>query len=383
MTSRAEAVQGRVAEGFDAVGDVFQQTLDLSRGGAAFAAVVDGELVVDLWGGSADDEAGRPWAEDTVQLVFSGTKGLVAVCLLLLIERGALRLEEPVSRYWPEFAAAGKEHVLVRDAVSHLAAVPGLRRPLGYRDLLEGDRMTGELAAARPFWQPGTRLAYHALTYGWLCAELVRRVDGRSIGRFFADEVSEPLGLELWIGLPAELEPRVARLYRTDDYEITVLGDEPEPRLEGVYGAMLACAVEPWNEPAFHRAEIAAANAIGTARSIARLYGCLARGGEIDGVRLLAPETVKVGRAELSRGPCAITRRPYAFGTGFELQTELAALGPPQDAFGHTGSGGSRHGAWPSLRVGFSYAMSELRGERHDDRARGLLGALHRAAAQG
>ncbi len=360
----------RLADGYEGVAEAFRETLVDSKGGSAFAAYVDRELVVDLWGGSAD--GGTPWREDTLQLVFSGTKGLVATCLLILLERGELALDEPVRSYWPEF---GNEEVLVRHVVSHTAGLPGLRQWFELDDLLDGARMAQRVAAEPPLWPPGSRLAYHALTFGWLCGELVLRVDGRSVGTFLAEEVAAPLGLELWIGLPPQLEPRVACLHRADDYEVTFLGDEPEPLMQAVYGPLVRGEVDAWNEPAFHRAEIPAANAIGTARAIAHLYGCLACGGE----PLLSEETVRTGRAELSRGTCAVTRRPYAFGVGFELQTELEALGPPEDAFGHTGSGGSSHGAWPSKRVGFSYAMTELRSERSDDRARRVLAALHEA----
>ncbi|HXY81797.1 MAG TPA: serine hydrolase domain-containing protein [Gaiellaceae bacterium] len=371
MSSPGGEVNGHVAAGFERVADEFGRTLDEGRG-AAFAAFAGGEPVVDLWGGLADGEAGAPWHEDTTQLVFSGTKGLVAVCLLLLLERGALDLEAPVARYWPELAAPG---VLVRHVVSHTAGLPGLRRGFGAADLLDRRRLALELAAEPPFWPPGARLAYHAFTYGVLCDELVRGVDGRSVGRFFAEEVAGPLSLELWIGLPAVLEPRVARLHRAESYGPTSLGDEPDPLLEAIYGGLLGDEF-PWNEPAFHEAEIPAANAIGTARSIARLYSSLVDGGD-----LLSPETLALGRRELSRGTCAITGRPYAFGVGFELQTDLRTLGPPPSAFGHTGSGGSSHGAWPDKRVGFSYAMNELRSEAEDDRARRLLAALHEAVA--
>ena len=373
MSRAAAELHGRVAGGFERVADELLAAVD--GPGAAFAATVDGEPVVDVWSGEADD-AGTAWREDTLVLVFSGTKGLVAVCLLILVDRGLLELDAPVARYWPEFAAAGKEGVLVRHVVSHEAGLPGLLPPVTAADLLDGDGMAARLAAAAPLWEPGTRLAYHALTYGWLCAELVRRIDGRSLGVFFADEVAAPLALDLWIGLPPELEDRVATLRRAEDFGITYLGDEPEPLLEALYGALLGSFV--WNEPAYHEAEIPAANAIGAARSIARLYGCLACGG----APLLSPETVRLGRSELSRGPCAVTRRPYAFGVGFELQTELLALGPAADAFGHTGSGGSRHGAWPDSRVGFSFAMSELRGEEGDDRGRRILEALAEAVAR-
>ena len=368
MSSRAEAV-GTVA-------DEFQRILEESpHSGAAFAAFADGQVVVDLWGGIADPASGAEWQEDTIQLVFSGTKGLVATCMVMLLDRGALSLDAPVSRYWPAFAAAGKQDVTVRQVVSHTAGVPGLRDGFRSDELLDGERMADRVAAEAPYWPPGSRIAYHALTYGWICDALVRAVDGRSVGRFFAEEVAEPLGLELWIGLSAELEPRVAPLTAAPDFGITYLGDEPEPLLATVFGGLLERPIR-WNEPAFHAAEIPGANAIGTARSIARLYACLAGGGELEGVRLLSEEAMQLGRIELARGSCAITRRPYAFGVGFELQTELARFGPPADAFGHTGSGGSSHGVWPEAGIGFSFAMNELQPEGRDDRAKRLLSAL-------
>jgi CubicO group peptidase (beta-lactamase class C family) len=333
-----------VAAGFEPVAE------QVEADGGAFAAVVDGELAVDLG--------------DGLHMIFSGTKGLVAVCLLMLIDRGSLDVDAPVARYWPGF----RDDVLVRHVVSHTAGLPGLRRGFAAHELLDGRRLAAEIALEEPFWPPGSRLAYHAFTYGWLCDELVRRIDGRSVGRFFADEVAAPLELELWIGLPPEQEPRVAGLVRADGYGLTALGDRAEPLLRALYGALWDGEF-PWNDPAFHQAEIPAANAIGSARSIAQLYGSLGR--------VLSAEALRLGRTELSRDLCAVTHRPYAFGVGFELQTELRALGPPPAAFGHTGAGGSRHGAWPNERVGFSYVPNELRSEADDDRGRRLLRALH------
>jgi CubicO group peptidase (beta-lactamase class C family) len=344
-------VHGHVAVGFEAAAEAFERTAS----GGAFAAVVDGRPVVDVWC--------APWREDTIQLIFSGAKGLVAVCLVMLIDRGALDLDAPVAHYWPEFAA---DDVLVRHVVSHTAGLPGLRRGFATRELLDGRRLARELADEEPFWQPGTRLAYHAFSFGWLSDELVRRVDGRSVGRFFADEVAAPLGLELWIGLPREEEPRVARLERAAGYGFVGEG----PMLGALYGELLDGPF-PWNDPAFHQAEIPAANAIGTARSVARLYGSLEQ--------LLSSDAVRMSRTELSRDRCAITGRPYAFGVGFELQTELGSFGPVANAFGHTGSGGSVHGAWPDQRVGFSYATNELRSESDDGRAQGIFAALYEA----
>jgi CubicO group peptidase (beta-lactamase class C family) len=351
-------VHGRVADGFGAVADEFGRTLGPDSG-AAFAAVVDGEPVVDVWGGAG-------WREDTLALVFSGSKGLVAVTLLLLIERGALELEAPVTSYWPEFAA---QDVLVRHVVSHTAGLPGLRRGFAAEELLDGRKLAAELAVQKPFWPPGTRLAYHAFSFGWLCDELMRRVDGRSVGRFLADEVAGPLGLELWVGLPPEQEPRVVPLAPAAGYGITFVG-EPDPLLDALYGELLRGPFR-WNDAAFHRAEIPAANGIATARSIARLYAALPT--------LLGNDVLDVGRIELARDLCAVTGRPYAFGVGFELQTELATLGPPVNAFGHTGSGGSRHGGWPDERVGFSYIPGALRAEAEDVRARRILAALYDA----
>jgi CubicO group peptidase (beta-lactamase class C family) len=346
-----------VAPGFEPVAEAFERTL--GSGGAAFAAYADGELVVDLHGG-ADVRA------DSLYPIFSGTKGLVAVCLLRLVERGALQLDAPVARYWPAF---DKPDVLVRHVVSHTAGLPGLRRGLTRADLLDGQRYAADLAVEPVFWPPGTRLAYHALSYGALCDALIRNVDGRSTGAFFAEEIAAPLELELWIGLPAAKEPRVAELRRAEGYG-PVSPPEPEPLMAVLYGDLLTGPFV-WNEPAVHQAEIPAANAIGTARSIARLYGRLDR--------VLAEETIQLGCTELARDRCAVTARPYAFGAGVELQTELASFGPVPGAFGHTGTGGSVHGAWRDERAGFSYVPTELRAEADDGRAQRVLAALAQA----
>jgi CubicO group peptidase (beta-lactamase class C family) len=369
---------GMTEPGFEGVAQAFEETLEGSLGGAAFAAFVDGRPVVDVWGGTADAEGGRPWEESTAAIIFSGTKGLIAVCMLELVERGLIDLDEPVARYWPEFAAAGKETVLVRHVLGHTAGVPGLMDSFSSDELIRPEEMTVRVAAEPPFWPPGERLAYHAFTYGWICGELIRRTDGRSAGRFLAEEVVEPLGLDAWLGLPEGLESRVAKLVARPDYVLTVVGDEPAPLLSAQYGRWDGGGTR-FNDPEFHRAEIPGGGGIATARSVARLYACLACGGALDGVVLLRPETVELGRTELSRGLCEITRRPYAFAAGFELTTELGRLGPEPDAFGHTGSGGSTHGAWPSLRTGFSYVMTELRPELADDRGRLVLAALRDA----
>jgi CubicO group peptidase (beta-lactamase class C family) len=349
-----------VAPGFEAVEAEFARVLEQSpAGGAAFAAVVDGRLVVDLWGGVG-------WRAETPAMIFSGTKGVVSMCLLRLLERGALELDAPVGRYWPELDADG---LLVRHVVSHTAGLYGLRRPRPLTELLDDRLMAEAVAAEPPYSRPGGELAYHALTWGWLCGELVRRVDGRSVGRFLAEEMVQPSELDLWLGLPQSLVPRVRPLVAAPDYGVAFVGDEPE-LLADVYCGTLGTF--PWNDPEVWGAEVPAVNAIGTASSLARLYGDLVSRNPV----VLQPRTVELGRTELSRGLCAVTKRPYAFGVGWELQA-VSPLGPPAEAFGHTGSGGSSHGAWPVERVGFSFVPGELWPEARDDRARRLLAALY------
>jgi CubicO group peptidase (beta-lactamase class C family) len=395
-TSRADRVRstdwavpagGLVLLGYEAVAEQFRLSFEQQgEHGAAFAAVVDGRLAVDLWGGCADRERGQPWRHDTLVGLFSGTKGLVATCLLLLVERGALDPERPVHAYWPEFAARGKEGILVRHLVSHHAGLPGLTTRVTPREATDDVRMARLLADQPAICPPGSRLYYHAMTFGWLCGELVRRVDGRSVGRFFADEVAGPLGLDAWIGLPAEHDARVAVLERGAGF-----GTQRRDGAAAHGGDRLAWSI--WaNPPRFatdpipanlrywRAAEVPGSNGTASARSLARLYGCLACGGMIDGVRLLQPQTIERGATCLARGVEPYVEETMAFGIGFQLQTEAARFGPAGVAFGHTGTGGSVHGAWPSSRVGFSYVTNTLReAGGADPRAVALLDALHDA----
>ena len=376
-----------MAPGFEPVAHQFARNL-IERGdqGAAFAAFADGRLVIDAWGGVADHDGRRPWQRDTLAGIFSGTKGLVATCLLLLIERGQLDLEMPVCAYWPEFAARGKDEILVRHVVSHQAGLPGITTAVTPEEACDSVRMAGLLANQPALWSPGTRFCYHALTFGWLCGELIRRVDGRTVGQLFHDDLAGPLGLDAWIGLPAEHEDRVAVLERGSgfgsqarDREATLAGDQVAWSIWG-NPPRFSSDPMPANTRRWHAAEIPASNGIATARSLARLYGCLARGGELEGIRVLAPRTLEQGRRCLARGVDPYVREHMAFGVGFGLQTEAMTLGPPGIAFGHTGAGGSVHGGWPELKAGFSYVTKTLReSEGPDPRSCALLQALHAA----
>jgi CubicO group peptidase (beta-lactamase class C family) len=378
------AVDGWVAPGFEPVAQAFASNFAQRHElGAAFAVTLRGEPIVDLWGGAADAAAGRPWRADTLQLIFSGTKGLVGLCMAMLVERGRLRLDDPVARHWPEFAAAGKEAITVAEVVSHRARLPGVRVAIGEQDLLDPQRMAALLAAQAPEPDPHLAFIYHPLTYGWLCGELVRRVDGRSVGRFLSEEVADPLGLELWLGLPEQLEPRVSTLRCEAGWgeamaaRFDAFADDPVWASINHNPELFGFDEMPWNRRAWHEAEIAGANAIGTARSIARLYGVLACGGALDGVRLLSADALAQATAPLASGTHPYTGERMSFGIGFELQTADARLGPIAHGFGHSGAGGSVHGAWPEHRVGFSYAMNEMRAHPcGDPRAGALLEAL-------
>lgn len=370
-------IRGTVARGFEPVAAEFERNFTERKDvGAAFAAVHKGRKVVDLWGGMA--APGTPWQQDTLQVIYSGTKGLIASCMLILIERGLIDLDAPVATYWPEFAANGKEKIRVRHVVSHRAGLPGIVYPLTSADIADFEKMETLLAAQAPSTDPEAYHSYHALTIGWLCGALIRRVDGRTLGRFFAEEVAAPLKLEAWIGLPESEEHRVGRMELDPDSPWTDAPPEDtthrtiwgNPPLFPTHGDLA------WNSRAYHAAEIGGAGGIATARAMARYYGCMADGGELDGIRILKPETIAAGLRLRSKFYDPFVVEPMAYGTVFAIQTEQGRFGPPADAFGHSGAGGSIHGGWPSSGTGFSYTMNQMRIDPDDTRSRYVLKAL-------
>jgi CubicO group peptidase (beta-lactamase class C family) len=374
-------ITGRVAAGYEPVREAFQAELDRDRGfGAAFAAVVDGDPAVELWGGLARQEPAVAWEMNTPVLIFSGTKGLTATCILMLLDRGRLALDAPVSRYWPEFGQAGKSAILVRHLLSHQAGLPAVEPPPTPAEAQQPVLMAGRLARQPAMWPPGDAITYHALTFGWLCDGLMRRVDGRSAGRFFAEEIAGPLGLDAWIGIPSVRQGQIAIMARAADYQVNfgAVAPEDERLLARIYaGGGIVGDRLMVNDGDFLRAEMPGVNGVATARSMARLYGCLARGGELDGIRLVSSETLRLAWAPLGAGLDRLMHKPLAFSTGYEIQSELQWYGPAVQAFGHSGAGGSVHGAWPHLRTGFSYAMNLMRRDDRDGRAQRILAALH------
>jgi CubicO group peptidase (beta-lactamase class C family) len=371
---RYARVREAFAKGFAARGEI----------GASVAVSVEGEPVVELWAGHADPARTRPWKRDTLVHLYSVTKGMTALCAHRLIEAGLLDLDAPVARYWPEFAAAGKETISVDWLLSHRAGLSALRTLLPPETLYDWDAMCSALAAEAPVLPPG-RLGYHPLTYGWLVGELVRRVDGRSVGRYFREEIAAPLGLDLQIGLAPADDARTA--------DITML--EPPPEMAAAFADIGDPAELPLLALAFanplgtgdhnctapRRAEIPAINGHGTAAALARVYGALACGGEVDGVRVLSPEAIARASAVRAEAVDALFGMPLRLGLGFWIsQPEVPGLafGPHEGAFGHPGAGGSLGFADPEARLGFGYVCNRMGSEVViDARPQALIDALY------
>ncbi|MGW2034105.1 serine hydrolase domain-containing protein [Streptomyces sp. NPDC001761] len=373
---RFAAVREAFADNFRARGEL----------GAAVAVTVAGRTVVDLWGGWADEARTRPWARDTVVNVWSTTKGPVALCAHILADRGLLDLDAPVAAYWPEFAAEGKDKVLVRHLLSHRAGLSGLREPHTLEDLYDWELTTGRLAAMAPWWEPGTRSGYHALTYGFLVGEVVRRVSGLRPGAFLEREVTGPLGLDFTVGLPERDSGRAARLVHPPAASRT----EQAAVFSQLAPAALAALTNPLvgaaeaNSPAWRAAEIPAANGHGTARAVAALYGVFAGGGSYGGRRILSPPAAE--RVREGQGSC----RDLVLGAGFEGDTEVGlglwlsgpqgSYGPNPRAFGHDGFGGSCGLADPDAGVSLGYVMNRMGPHiANDPRKTALVEALYSA----
>ncbi len=362
-------VKGTVEPGFAKVRDAFARNFeDLNESGAAVSIDHHGRKVVDLWAGVAGSPASAEWTEDTLAIVFSTTKGATAITALMLADRGALDLDAPVARYWPEFAAAGKGRIPVAMILNHQAGLPIVDAPLTLDDVLAGEPVVRALAAQRPIWEPGSRHGYHGLTYGWLVGELVRRVTSMSLGRFFASEVARPLGLDFWIGLPEAEERRVAPVVDgpppTDPAVIQLMAAFSDPgslfwRMCTMNGAIPVGAQDSnvYNSRRFHAAEIPAANGITTARSLARLYAATL--GEVEGVRLFGPETLRRALEVTSEGTDALLGVRTRFGLGFGRDGgDVRLLGP--DSYGSAGAGGSVGFADPPSGIAFGYLMKQM-----------------------
>lgn len=383
----------RVAEEFE------RNFAERGEVGAAVCVTVDGETVVSCWGGTANPATGAEWQANTITHVWSATKGATALCAHILADRGELDLNAPVTTYWPEFGKNDKDGVLVRHLLTHQAGLPAIREPLPPGCFYDWELMADALAAEQPFWLPGTRTGYHALTFGYLVGEVVRRVSGRSLGAFFREEVAEPLGLDFWIGLPAEHEPRVAP---------TIPADLPAPG-DPVPSFYVQALTEPTSLPALvlannggymlkpgecdsreaHAAEFGSVGAITNARGLAEMYLPLACGGAVDGVRLVGTDQLTLmGAVSAATAIDAVVMVPSRWSLGFmkaadnrhlpEADSEGVLLS--EEAFGHAGMGGSLGFADPRARMSFGYVMTKQgSGVCVNERGQSLVNATYEA----
>ncbi len=387
-------VEGGCEAAFMGVADEFCRNFrERDEVGASVCIRHEGRTVVDLWGGIARPADGTPWQRDTVSIVFSCTKGAVALCAHVLASRGKLDIDAPVASYWPEFASKGKEYATVRMMLDHSVGVPAFKTPLRPGGCTDWDYMVEMLADEEPFWFPGTRNGYHMINFGWTVGELVRRVSGRSLGAFFRDEIAGPLGIEFWIGTPEEVEPRVAPVMMHAPKPGDPIGEfmmkiMTDPRSTQALSLLNTGGFDP-NSRACHAAEIGGGGGISNARGLAGMYAPLACGGELGGVRLVdRAQLARMGEVSVATNEDATLLIPTRFSLGFmkSMDNRRRPRGDRDSAilssaaFGHVGAGGSIGFADPELGMSFGYSMNRMGpGIMLNERGQSLVDAAYRA----
>jgi len=367
-------IRGFIAPGFEAVADAFSDGL-ANELGAGFAVTLDGETVVNLWGGHADRKRETPWAENTLVPVYSTTKPIATLILARLIDAGTLSFDAPVSQVWPEFGAEGKDRVTVAQALSHQAGVPGFVEPIDPGLWLDPPALGGALAALKPMWPPGTANGYHPLTFGYLAGEIARRADaqGRSLGTQLRDDVAIPHQIDFHIGLPDIQHARCAEIARPKDL----------PDLGTMNEAKRAAFGTAWSAPnrggsEWRRVEIPSANGHGTALSTAQLYGIFANGGQLNGAEIMSPSALAAMLKPQIRGFDLVLPFDLAWSAGI-LANSNGFYGPNPNSFGHSGWGGSCAFADPDRNLSAAYVMNKQSNAlMGDPRSLALIEALYR-----
>lgn len=370
----------RFARVRDAFADNFARHDEL---GAGVAVMLDGRVVVDLWGGYADEARTRPWQQETLVNVFSVGKGVLALGALVLADRGLLDLDAEVARYWPEFAAAGKEAVTVRQLLSHRAGLPAVREVLADGAIYDWNRMTTALAAQAPWWPPGTRHGYHVNTFGFLVGELLRRISGQSVGAFLKSELTGPLAADFLVGVGREDDHRIADFVWNPG-----LADVPRPDRSTLVDAYLMMLHTYFNPPgasghgtvnttAWRRAEYPSTNGHATALGIAKAYSVVATGGAAGGRRFVCRELLEEAAREHSGGEDVVLGRPSRFGLGFQLPPLDRPIGPNPGVVLHFGAGGALGFADPVAGIGFGYAMNRMGPRLANPTNRNLVEAVY------
>jgi CubicO group peptidase (beta-lactamase class C family) len=354
-------VHGRCEEGFGAVRDALARNLDSGEElGASLVLDIDGDIAIDMWGGFCDEARTVPWSKDTITNVWSSTKPVTSLAALMLVDGGELDVDAPVARYWPEFAANGKQHVLVRHLMGHTSGVSGLDQPAVAEDLYDWPKATSRMAAQAPWWEPGTASGYHALNYGHLVGELVRRISGKTLKQFVAEEIAGPLGADFQIGAAESDWARIANVVPPPPLPMDLAALDPDsPAVKTLTGPFVEADVA--NTPGWRRADIGAANGHGNARSVARVMSVVARGGEIDGIRLLGQDTIDLIFREQSNGIDLVLGVPLRYGIGYGLpQPDLLPSIPDGNICFWGGWGGSMIIMDTGRRMTISYMMNKM-----------------------
>jgi CubicO group peptidase (beta-lactamase class C family) len=373
-------VNGFVAQGFEPVRDVFAANLASGEElGATFSVVKDGETIIDLYGGVRDEAKTQALGPDDLFNVWSTTKGLCALCLAMAVDRGLIDYTAPVARYWPEYGVAGKENISVETLLSHRGGITGAYTPATLDDMKDNRAFAARLAAQAPLYEPGDQSAYNAGIFGLWVNELLLRTDGRSVAQFFHEEVALPLCVDVWIALPSEHHYRRAPMAAP---WAQMAGQMPLPTDPVVLASMSNPRTSPvrCNEPEWMMRGNGSADGSANARGLARVYGALARGGEIDGIRLISPQGLANATRERHGGKDIVFTIYTRWAAGFLLNNR-GMYGPRETAFGHTGLGGSFAFADPETGIGMAYAMNlmapnlmgDLRGKRLMDATFGCL----------
>ncbi len=387
-------IQGRLDQAFEGVLDAFVTNFEQREElGASVALRVGGELRVDLWGGRVNEVDDTPWTEDTVSLVFSVTKAATAICAHLLAERGQLDLHAPVTDYWPEFGQRGKEGATVAMLLNHSVGLPAFREPIKTGGYYDWNYMVGRLEAEEPFWEPGTRNGYHMISFGWTVGEIVRRVSGRSLGTFFAEEVAGPLGLDFWIGLPEPIEPRVSRLIPWapgpegpfTDFTQALMAD---PKCIPSLSLLNSGGYTPDSREA-HAAEIGGGGGISNARGVSGMFEPLALGGKAGGQSFFSRDAItRMSQVSMATGKDATLLIPSRFALGFMKSMDnrhrphgnIESVIIGERAFGHVGAGGSLGFADPDCELAFGYSMNRMgAGLLLNERGQSLVDAAYSA----
>ena len=373
-------IHGTCKPGFTAVRDAFEANFEAGREiGASAAMTVDGEFVVDIWGGDRYPDGG-PWQRDTIVNVYSTTKTMAATCLLMLADRGELDFDAPVAQYWPEFAQNGKEGVLVRHVMSHTAGLSGFDPPVDVTDLYDLDGIAAHLAAQAPWWEPGTASGYHMISQGNLTGEILYRVTGRRMAEWFRTEVAEPLGADFWMSVPESEDPRVSDLKPPESLD-GMIPEGAEPALDSIaVRTFLSChrAADSHTTREWRAAELPASGGFGNARSVARIHSALVCGGEVDGVRLLSEAGARRALEEQVDNIDLVLMMRLRHGLGFGLQIGDETFGPSSDHMFWGGLGGSLCVLDFDSRMSVAYVMNRMAAEPLGDvRGRSIIEAAY------